>query len=188
MFDLVGFIILSALGSFFTALAASPKKQWKLWFLTSKVIYDEPKSFLAQEADRKPDDAKLLQEINNMADCHETAALLADLIRKDGAGFWPPRAEHDHTAWPAALRPYREIYEEVAPLLPTEHVSLDDDVNKARITRFRTRLQQLLREQVDLAQVEALLVAADAGRWDVFPRDTYNAFYSCVAWCRHAYR
>ncbi|EAQ90289.1 hypothetical protein CHGG_02224 [Chaetomium globosum CBS 148.51] len=188
MFDIVGFIILSALGSFFTALAASPKKQLKLWFLaSSKTIHDEPQPFSVPGVE-KSDDAKLLQEINNMADCHETAALLADLIRKDGAGCWPPRAEHDHTAWPAALRPYREIYEEVAPLLPTEHVSLDDEVNKARITSFRTRLQQLLHERVDLTQVEALLAAADAGRWDVFPRDTYNAFYACVAWCRHAYR
>ncbi|KAK3299617.1 uncharacterized protein B0H64DRAFT_430588 [Chaetomium fimeti] len=188
MFDFVGFIILSALGSFFTALAASPKRQWKLWSLASKAVYAKPQFFSAPEAEPQSEDAKLLKEINNMADCHETAALLADLIRKDGAGCWPPRAEHDHTAWPAALRPYREIYEEVAPLLPTEHASLDDEVNKARITNFRSRLQQLLRERIDLAQVEELLQAADAGRWDVFPRDTYNAFYACVAWCRHAYR
>ncbi|KAH6845777.1 hypothetical protein B0I37DRAFT_344917 [Chaetomium sp. MPI-CAGE-AT-0009] len=188
MFDFVGFIILSALGSLFTALAASSKRKWKLWSLASETVFAKPQYFSVVEAEQQPDDATLLKEINNMAECHETAALLADLIRKDGAGCWPPRAEHDHTAWPAALRPYREIYEEVAPLLPTEHVSLDDEVNKARINNFRSRLQQLLHERVNLAQVEELLSAADAGRWDVFPRDTYNAFYACVAWCRHAYR
>jgi hypothetical protein len=28
----------------------------------------------------------------------------------------------------------------------------------------------------------------DAGHWDEVPRDVYNAFYCCIAWCRHAYR
>lgn len=129
--------------------------------------------------------------VNNiaaLADYHETAACLAELIHKDGAGTWPPRANHAHSTWPAALRPYKEIYHEMAPLLPAADVSLDDEVNEQRITLFRTRFRQLLSEQVNLQEVTRLLAAADAGRWDVFPRDVYNGFYSCIAWCRHAYR
>ncbi|KAK4120434.1 hypothetical protein N657DRAFT_683543 [Parathielavia appendiculata] len=129
-----------------------------------------------------------IKDVADLAEYHETAACLDELIRKDGAGSWPPRANHEHSTWPAALRPYKEIYYEMAPLLPAAEVSLDDELNKQRIAQFRSRFDQLLRERVSLREVTQLLEAADAGRWDVFPRDVYNAFYSCIAWCRHAYR
>jgi hypothetical protein len=130
----------------------------------------------------------MIHDIKELAGCHETAASLITLIDKDGAGSWPPRANHEHSTWPVALRPYKDIYYEMAPLLPSANVSLDDDVNRERIIYFRSRFRKLLNERVDLGQVTLLLQAADAGRWDVFPRDTYNAFYCCIAWCRHAYR
>ncbi|KAL2125675.1 hypothetical protein VTJ04DRAFT_2040 [Mycothermus thermophilus] len=130
----------------------------------------------------------LLQEIHNLAECHETASLLANLIRKDGAGEWPPRSNHDRDTWPAPLQAYRAIYEEMLPLLAVAEPSLDDNVNREQIMAFRARFRALLRERVDLPAVERLLQAAEAGQWDVFPRDTYNGFYACVAWCRHAYR
>ncbi|KAI0381402.1 hypothetical protein F5Y04DRAFT_280934 [Hypomontagnella monticulosa] len=132
--------------------------------------------------------AQILENIKEIADSHETAAVLAELIRTDGAGSWPPRANHSHSTWPAALRPYREIYLELAPLLPKESPSLDDEVNETLITSFRTRFRKLLHDRVDLDQVQQLLRAADAGRWDVFSRDVYNAFYCCIASSRHAYR
>ncbi|GAB1316971.1 Indoleamine 2,3-dioxygenase [Madurella fahalii] len=129
-----------------------------------------------------------IKDITNLADYHETAACLSELVRKDGAGSWPPRTNTAHSTWPAALRPYKEIYHEMAPLLPAANISLDDEVNERRVTYFRTRFQQLLSERVNVQEVAQLLEAADAGRWDVIPRDVYNAFYSCIAWCRHAYR
>lgn len=129
-----------------------------------------------------------IRHIDDLADFHETAARLSDLFKKDGAETWPPRANHDYLTWPAALRPFKEIYQEMAPLLPAATPSLDDDINRARIDAFRSRFSQLLSEKVNHEDVIQLLAAAHAGRWDVFPRDVYNAFYCLIAWCRHAYR
>ncbi|KAK4444714.1 hypothetical protein QBC34DRAFT_474141 [Podospora aff. communis PSN243] len=129
-----------------------------------------------------------IQEINNLADCHETAACLAELIHKDGAGEWPPRSNYDYPSWPAPLHPYLDIYHEMKALLPAAKPSLDDDENRSRIDSFRSRHAKLLESRVDLPAVTQLLQAADAGRWDVFPRDVYNGFYCCIAWHRHAYR
>ncbi len=187
MFDLVGFILLALLGSVITALINAPRPRWKHWFAEpakgiSKLTqcYDEVTVTTNARA--------LLQDITDLAECHETPALLSDLIHKDGAGDWPPRSNHLTATWPAALRPYRVIYEEMAPLLPTATASLDDEVNRLRIVNFRSHFKKLLHDQVDLAEVEVLLKAAEAGQWDLLPRDTYNGFYSCIAWCRHAYR
>jgi hypothetical protein len=190
MLELLGYILLSLAGGIFAALIRSPSGNWRLWFAEPRASV--PKLGLTRSEDddviETNNDGVLLQEIKDLAERHETAALLSDLILKDGAGEWPPRSNHATATWPAALRPYRDIYNEMAPLLPTANVSLDDEVNRRRIVNFRSRFQTLLREQVDLAQVEILLKAAEAGQWDVFPRDTYNGFYACVAWCRHAYR
>lgn len=125
----------------------------------------------------------------SLVECHETAALLDELIRTDGAGQWPPRADHDHLkSWPTALHPYKTIYLELAPLLPSENASQDDAHNKKLIHAFRSRFDSLLHERVDLGGVLRVLQAAEAGRWDLFPRDAYNAFYCCIASSRHMYR
>ncbi|KAI0481314.1 hypothetical protein GGR56DRAFT_688989 [Xylariaceae sp. FL0804] len=131
---------------------------------------------------------KMIREITNLAGQHDLAAAFSDLVHEDGAGSWPPRANYELIDWPEAIRPYKEIYLEMAPLLPAETPSLDDQVNIQRIATFRLRFQQLLAERVDMTQVRELLEAADSGRWDVIGRDTYNAFYCCLASCRHAYR
>lgn len=131
---------------------------------------------------------KAMEGIQATADCHEVANLLTALIREDGAGSWPPRANHRHLTWPAALQPYKEVYLELAPLLPQHGSSLDNKTNVARITNFRFQFSKRLSQRVDLNQVKQLLEAVDAGRWDVFPRDVYNAFYCCIASSRHAYR
>ncbi|KAI1082078.1 hypothetical protein F5B20DRAFT_588167 [Whalleya microplaca] len=155
-------------------------------FLTSRRTYEsENNHWLAGGGELSKD--QRLQDIEALADRHETAAALATLIHTDGAGSWPPRANHDTSTWPEALRPYKEIYLELAPLIPKETVSLDDEVNTAHILDFRSQFRRLLRN-VDLAKVKQLLEAADAGQWDVFPRDVYNAFYCCIASSRHAYR
>ncbi|KAK9416725.1 putative indoleamine 2,3-dioxygenase [Seiridium unicorne] len=116
------------------------------------------------------------------------AEVLTTMIDKDGAGSWPPRSNHARHAWPRALRPYQEIYEELAPLIPNDIPSLNDDLNRMRVADFRSQFKKKLSERIDLAKVKRLLEAADAGQWDILPRDVYNAFYCCVASCRHAYR
>ncbi|KAK4166957.1 hypothetical protein QBC43DRAFT_376906 [Cladorrhinum sp. PSN259] len=184
MLHLTEVLLLSLVGSILTLLL-------KFSFLRQRPTLNFSIPFFkfnTANHDRTKTNTQKIQEINTLADCHETAARLSDLVRKDGAGSWPPRCNHVHSTWPAALRPYREIYNEMAPLLPAAHASTDDSVNLEIITTFRARFRKLLDDKVDLDQVNSLLAAADAGRWDVFPRDTYNAFYACVAWCRHAYR
>jgi hypothetical protein len=188
MFGLVTSILISVLGCLLAAFISTPRQLWKLGFTKLRTAFPKSWFFGSFEADTRTTDDGELQDIHNLAECHETAALLADLIHKDGAGEWPPRSNHDHTTWPAVLRPYREVYEEMVPLLATANVSLDDEVNMARITDFRSRFRTLLQDRIDLDEVEILLKAAEAGQWDVFPRDTFNAFYCYIAWCRHAYR
>ncbi|KAF2109444.1 hypothetical protein BDV96DRAFT_502674 [Lophiotrema nucula] len=129
-----------------------------------------------------------IKDVKALAERHEVAAVLAEMIHKDGAGSWPPRANHHHPTWPVALQQYKEVYLELASLLPQATASLDDQVNIARIAEFRFRFRELLHERVNLNDVQQLLKAADAGRWDIFPRDMYNAFYCCIASSRHAYR
>lgn len=181
------YFLLSVLGSVLLAFMKgspwqpSPMKRFNPW---------EFFRLNFRQCSNASDDTKedKVKDIMRLAKDHETAARLADLIQKDGAGSWPPRANHDHSTWPAALRPYREVYEEMAPLLPAAEVSLDDGANEARINFFRSNFRKLLSERVNLQEVTELFEAAEAGRWEVFPRDAYNAFYCCIAWCRHAYR
>jgi len=185
---ITGYLILSLIGTFIVTLTRL--SSWRPWpqkgFKLVDLVPAAVKSRLG-EHDKVPGgtNQEKIGDIIALADCHETAARLADLISKDGAGTWPPRV---NLVWPAAVRPYMDIYHEMAPLLPAATASLDDEVNRDRIDRFRGRFAKLLAERVDLAEVTRLLDAADSGRWDVFPRDAYNAFYCCVAWCRHAYR
>jgi hypothetical protein len=94
-----------------------------------------------------------INEIDALAEHHEVAEKLNDLIKKDGAGSWPPNANHDHATWPAALRPYKEIYLELASLLPQATPSLDDSVNITRIADFRKRFCDLLKERVKMDEV-----------------------------------
>lgn len=187
MFLLTKYVILPVLGSFLISLMR--QSSWRPWplkrFRLSSFI---PFKFQQHRNASEETSEHRIKDIMELAACHETAARLADLVQKDGAGSWPPRANHAHSTWPVALRPYKEIYLEMAPLLPAANVSLDDEVNKERVTYFRSHFRKLLDEGVNLQEVTQLLEAADAGRWDVFPRDAYNAFYCCIAWCRHAYR
>ncbi|KAI9760772.1 MAG: hypothetical protein M1835_000111 [Candelina submexicana] len=126
------------------------------------------------------------QDLRVLKNQHETAAILSDLVDKDGAGAWPPKANHD--SWPAALKPYKDIYLECVPLLPAADPSTDDDVNQERRGRYRSLMRKLLQERINVAEVEKIMKATAAGNWDACPRDAYNAVYCCVAVCRHAYR
>ncbi|KAH8890621.1 hypothetical protein GQ53DRAFT_794661 [Thozetella sp. PMI_491] len=129
-----------------------------------------------------------LEDIRSLAPQHEVAATLARLVDEDGAGAWPPRANHDHGAWPAPLRPYKEIYLQLAPFLPMTRPCLDDDYNSRRISRFRDHFREFLSHNVDREQVRQLLDVVELGQSDALSQEVYNAFYCCIAWCRHAYR
>lgn len=127
-----------------------------------------------------------VQDLRTLKGRHEAASILLELIEKDGAGAWPPKANHD--SWPMALRPYKDIYLELVPLLPAAKPSLDDKVNNERINKYRSLMRKLLTERINITQVEEVLAAVEAGNWNVLPRDAYNGFYACVAVSRHAYR
>ena len=94
-----------------------------------------------------------IKEIKALAEQHEVAEVLGELIHKDGAGSWPPNANHAHSTWPEAIRPFKEIYLELASLLPQEKPSLHDQVNAARIASFRNQFRYMLSERVDMAKV-----------------------------------
>lgn len=87
-----------------------------------------------------------------------------------------------------SIRPFQEIYHEMSADLATAEVSLDDEANAVRIVRFREKFRKLLDDRVDVVELRKLMKNAEEGRWDVLPRDVYNAFYCCIAACRHAYR
>lgn len=127
-----------------------------------------------------------IRSLRTLKDRHEAASILSEMVDKDGAGAWPPKANHD--SWPMALRPYKDIYLELVPLLPAAEPSLDDNINNERRSNYRSLMRKLLTERVNIAQVEELMVAMEAGNLDVLPRDALNGFYACIAVCRHAYR
>ena len=117
---------------------------------------------------------------------HETASVLADLVEKDGAGAWPPKA--DHESWPLALRPYNDIYLELLPLLSYAEPSTDDRINNERCQKYRSLMRTFLTQRINIAEVEEIMSAVESGSQDVISRAAYNGFYCCIAVCRHAYR
>lgn len=127
-----------------------------------------------------------IHNLKHLKTQNKTASILFDLVQRDGAGAWPPKATHD--SWPPALRAYKDIYLELIPLLPTAEPSLDDEVNRARIQNYRTLMRKLLEERVDIAEVESIMAAVEDGKSDALPNAEYNGFYACIAACRHAYR
>ncbi|KAH8782992.1 hypothetical protein F5883DRAFT_404454 [Diaporthe sp. PMI_573] len=131
-------------------------------------------------------DSRKLRELKAFAATYEPASALCTLIEDDGAGSWPPRTDHDN--WPLALRPYKSVYLELAPLLSAATPSLDDATNEKRRHDYRLLMRKLLSQRIHGCQVEAVMAAAEAGNWDLFPRDAYNGFYCCIAVLRHAYR
>ncbi|KAL8770386.1 MAG: hypothetical protein Q9194_005182 [Teloschistes cf. exilis] len=137
-----------------------------------------------EEADETGTMSKL-QDLKSIKDQHEGGKVLAELIEKDGAGAWPPKA--NHTSWPRALQPYKKIYLELNSMLPSANPSLDDGVNEERRNNYRSSMRKLFAERVNISQVESLLTATEAGDWDVPTPDAYNGFYCAVAVCRHAY-
>lgn len=134
----------------------------------------------------KTGDLLKAEKLNHVKHRHEIIEVYSDLVDKDGAGFWPPRAKH--YSWPKSLAPYHDIYLELAPYLSTEQPSMDDAYNTQRRNDFRSRMRKLLRERIDVAEMRKLLTAVEAGNWDLIDRDAYNGFYSCIANSRHAYR
>lgn len=139
------------------------------------------------QSDSKCSSAEIgLQDLKELRIRHDVHSAFMTMVNDEGAGSWPPRATHDD--FPPALRPYQHIYAAMAPLLPYANPSLDDECNKIRIADFRSRMQTLLAEKIDMDAVRSILETVESGNWDGFPRDAYNGFYACIACLRHAYR
>jgi hypothetical protein len=117
-------------------------------------LFTVPNWLQRPRASEKEERRKKIQNVKALSEQHEVAALLGELIHKDGAGFWPPRANHTGSTWPIALQPYQEIYQQLAPLLSQATPSLDDGVNLARIAEFRLQYRKLLTERIDLGAVK----------------------------------
>lgn len=141
-----------------------------------------------EKASSNSDPNPLIHHLRSLQTQHELPALMTRLIDEDGAGAWPPNANHHREEWPPALRPYQDIYFELLPLLSTGEVSLDDAVNRERRGRYRGSMGRLLAEQVSVPDVEEIMGAAERGDWGRVSREAYNGFYCCVAVCRHAFR
>lgn len=130
---------------------------------------------------------RVLKQIRKSSQSHELASLLTKLIDMDGAGSWPPRVNHDD--WPGALRPYKDIYLEIIPLLSVDAKhAYDDATNIERRRNYRSSMRKFLAERINTTEVKTVLELAAAGQWNEIPREAYNGFYCCVAVCRHAYR
>lgn len=131
--------------------------------------------------------SQILNDIYQLGESHEVAFTLCDLVRHDGASCWPPRANHNVEDWPVALRGYKQIYVGLATLLPTSPTSLDDNANRIAIDKFRADLRDLLQQHVDICAVSDLLNSAEKEK-TAMSAEIHNALYSCIAWCRHAWR
>lgn len=126
----------------------------------------------ASESGQDTPDFQKLQDLRALAVSYEPAYALCTLIEDDGAGTWPPKSDHDY--WPLALRQYKLIYCELAPSLSAVTPSTDDAINKERRENNRSLMRKLLSERINKPRVEAVMAAAEAGNWDLFPRDAYN--------------
>lgn len=117
---------------------------------------------------------------------HQLVSSFITLVNEDGAGTWPPRA--NHSSWPLALRPYKHVYLEMVQYLSVETPSLNDNVNRERCNSFRSLMQKLLTERINNSHVKEIMQQMESGNLDILPHDQINGFYCVVAVCRHAYR
>lgn len=145
------------------------------------------KSISLRRKKKPPTSENVLWGIQAIRGDHETAELLQHLIEFDGGGSWPPEASHSQ-AWPTELRPYHDVYLGLSKLLPTQKVSLDNELNLRRCLHYRTQILKLLRNKVNLLAVKKILSTVEAGDNSAIPANAYNGFYACVAVSRHAFR
>jgi hypothetical protein len=125
-------------------------------------LYTCPKVHVRSQAASLQDTEKVtVEEIKTLAGCHRVVETLHDMIAKDGAGSWPPKTNHVISSWPAALRPYKEIFFELVKLLSQAQPSQEDDVNNARIDEFRARFRTLLTKHVGLLEVKQVRLLKD---------------------------
>ncbi|KAJ5101980.1 hypothetical protein NUU61_004202 [Penicillium alfredii] len=128
-----------------------------------------------------------ISQIKASKDQHVTAEALRNMINLEGAGNWPPNASH-RNSWPTVLRPYHDIFLELAPLLPSVNACADVTINQIRREEYRMRLQKLLQDRVDLAAIESLLLSSKANGNPPLSRDACNGFFACIGYLRHGFR
>lgn len=112
---------------------------------------------------------------------HFVSDILQQLIIQDGAGSWPPRAAYGDY-WPLALRPYHEIYLELASSLSVANIPSDSRIIREKRQQYRNQMCSLLSERVNLEAVEATLEMSS------LPPEAYNGLFACISHLRHAYR
>lgn len=128
-------------------------------------------------------------EVKALQNQHPVAKSFHKAVSSVGGGVWPPKATHG-ASWPAQLRPFHDIYIAISSMLAVakSDISLDDETNCRKIEAFRSKFAQLLREKIDIAEVQIILERAELSASDELPSDAYNGFYACIAMSRHAFR
>jgi len=182
MFSTIQFLLWTAIAYAKTVWLTIYTKTICSAFIYAMTVFFGPRN---ESGSFAPED--VLAQIKAIQGDHETARLLQKLIETGGGGSWPPRSSHGD-AWPTALRPYHNIYLELAPLLPAREVSLDADVNSKRRLIYRTHMRKLLHDHVDLSAVEAILSAIETGDEPTLAVDACNGFFACIAISRHSFR
>ncbi|KAJ5286710.1 hypothetical protein N7478_002396 [Penicillium angulare] len=128
-----------------------------------------------------------LSLIKNLNTQHASVHKLQYMIHEDGAGSWPPQASY-RDSWPPELQPYHDTFVKLAPLVPVLDPSMEPDINAARRDEYRQRVQKLLEQSIDVAEVTSLLSAAVGKESSVMTNEAFNGFYACISALRHAYR
>ncbi|EGN94595.1 hypothetical protein SERLA73DRAFT_77957 [Serpula lacrymans var. lacrymans S7.3] len=116
---------------------------------------------------------------------HPISLALHNLI-STGGDAWPPRATFEET-WPPCLRPYHHVFQRVAPFIPVEEASLDDEHNRHVIETFRARVRQELVDSVCLEDVKVALLEEE-GTSERLSTSAWLGFFACISMLRHAYR
>lgn len=155
-----------------------------LLLVVTCVSVKQYKEFQYRATLQKPEGVRRKLYFNKLTgEKHPLFFALKSLIDEEGAGSWPPRTNYKD--WPSILQPYHEICLESSHSLSASEGLLDDDFLTIRRVKFRQRMQDLLNAQIDIPAVVSIL-ETDKGK--SCPRDVLNAFYCCIAVCRHAYR
>ncbi|KAJ5105040.1 hypothetical protein NUU61_002387 [Penicillium alfredii] len=173
MFAIYILAILAAVYAILTRLPAIRKKLQQIQLVPEQ-----------QHVPITSEDAYILRAKTLKSD-HATVISFQTLIETDGAGSWPPRAEHG-PQWPSPLRPYHEIYRTLCSSLPCTANLDDDEANVCRCTEFRSRMAKLLRSHIDLTAVDSVL-RGSTQETEMSPA-AWNGFLSCIAYSRHAFR
>ncbi|OAA75990.1 hypothetical protein LEL_05674 [Akanthomyces lecanii RCEF 1005] len=131
--------------------------------------------------DKTVADVDSLRKLQNE---HDIAFHFLGVVESDGDGQWPPKVSYD--AWPAALMPYKAIWNDAVPLISDPRNNIYGNQNGYKIKIVRNRLKTLLTTSVALSKVNETL--SQATHRNALSQRQYNGFCCCIAFLRHTYR